>query len=177
MSKYLNKALFMREDPMRGVSAPDGSTKARIERASLRLFAEHGIDGVSIKDIAKACKLSDGAMYRHFESKEALARQLFEAIHKSLMAVVKDSLEDGASLEDTVRAVTTAARCTTTSKGSSVSWGSAKHDRSPWRTRMPFSMRCSALAGVRTSPTTSWPSRSRRSTRCAPMKPVEPVMK
>ncbi len=108
MSKYLNKALFMREDPKRGVSAPNGSTKARIERASLRLFAEHGIDGVSIKDIAKACELSDGAMYRHFESKDALARQLFEAIHKRLMGLVKDTLEDGATLEDTVRAVTAA---------------------------------------------------------------------
>jgi AcrR family transcriptional regulator len=108
MSKFLNKALFMREDPKRGVSAPDGSTKARIERASLRLFAEHGIDGVSIKDIAKACDLSDGAMYRHFESKEALARQLFEAIHKRLMGLVKETLTEGASLEQTVRAVVSA---------------------------------------------------------------------
>ena len=50
----------------RGVSAKDGTTKAKIERAALQLFAEHGVDGVSTKQIAAAAGISEGAIYRHF---------------------------------------------------------------------------------------------------------------
>jgi len=77
MSDYsLNYALFMEmsvstghfkghyHDPARGVSAVDGTNKAKIERAALSLFAEHGVDGVSTKSIAQqaAVRLLEGAM-------------------------------------------------------------------------------------------------------------------
>ena len=52
-------------------------TKARIEQAALNLFAEKGVQYTSIKDISKASGLSDGAMYRHFKSKEELITHLF----------------------------------------------------------------------------------------------------
>ena len=52
---------------LRGVSSVDGTTKARIERAAVILFAEHGVDGVSTKQIAKAAGISEGAIYRHFD--------------------------------------------------------------------------------------------------------------
>ncbi len=54
-----------------------GSTKERIERAALALFAASGIDGVSVKQIARRAGVSQGALYSHFESKEDLAWQLF----------------------------------------------------------------------------------------------------
>jgi AcrR family transcriptional regulator len=57
---------------------PDGGgTKERIERAALRLFVEKGVNGASIRDIAQAVGLSDGALYRHYASKEDLVWQLF----------------------------------------------------------------------------------------------------
>jgi AcrR family transcriptional regulator len=57
---------------------PDGgSTKERIERVALRLFVEKGVDGASIRDIAQAVGLSDGALYRHYASKEDLVWRLF----------------------------------------------------------------------------------------------------
>lgn len=108
MDSFLRADIFDREDDARGVASKDGTTRARIERAALKLFARGGIDGVSIKDIAGACNLSDGAMYRHFDSKEALARTLFEAIHARLLALLKASIATDASLEDTVRAVVAA---------------------------------------------------------------------
>ena len=108
METFLRADIFDRDDDMRGVAAKDGTTRARIERAALKLFARGGIDGVSIKDIAGACGLSDGAMYRHFESKEALARTLFEAIHARLANVLADTIKPNASLEDTVQAVVAA---------------------------------------------------------------------
>ncbi len=51
--------------------------KAKVERAALERFAANGIDGVSIADIAAAAGVSQGALYRHYASKEELAWTLF----------------------------------------------------------------------------------------------------
>lgn len=104
----LRQDLFEGLNPNEGVTARYGTTKARIERAALQLFARHGVDGVSIKQIAGACDISDGAMYRHFKSKDELARQLFEAIHRRLTDLVSDTLDPSADLETMTRTVVTA---------------------------------------------------------------------
>lgn len=52
-------------------------TRERISSAALELFAEKGFDGTSVRDIARAAGIAEGALYRHFPSKEALARSLF----------------------------------------------------------------------------------------------------
>lgn len=46
-------------------------------RAAVQLFVEKGIDGTTIKDIAALAHVSEGALYRHFKSKEALAWHIF----------------------------------------------------------------------------------------------------
>ena len=51
--------------------------KTLIERAALRLFVERGVAETSIKEIARAAKVSQGAMYNHYVSKDELAWQLF----------------------------------------------------------------------------------------------------
>ncbi|WP_291844767.1 TetR/AcrR family transcriptional regulator [Maricaulis sp.] len=108
MTGMLREGLFDGSNPNIGVTAKTGTTKARIERAALQLFASHGMDGVSIKQIAEACTISDGAMYRHFKSKDALARLMFEAIHKKLLDMVASHLRPNASLEEIARALVTA---------------------------------------------------------------------
>jgi len=63
----------------------DGTeTRARIEAQALLLFAEKGVDGTSVRDIAQAVGVTEGALYRHFTSKEMLARQLFLAHYAAL---------------------------------------------------------------------------------------------
>jgi AcrR family transcriptional regulator len=52
-------------------------TRERIERAALKHFVEQGIAETSIRDIADEARISLGAMYNHFDSKEELAWQLF----------------------------------------------------------------------------------------------------
>ena len=42
-------------------------------QAASRLFREHGIDGVGVADIGREAGLTHGALYAHFDSKEALA--------------------------------------------------------------------------------------------------------
>ena len=56
--------------------------KGRVERAALELFAGRGIDGVSIAEIASAAGISQGALYRHYRSKEELAAHLFSEAYR-----------------------------------------------------------------------------------------------
>ncbi len=50
----------------------DLTARARIRDAALRLFAERGIGGATIRDIAKAAGVSGGLVRHHFGSKEEL---------------------------------------------------------------------------------------------------------
>jgi AcrR family transcriptional regulator len=58
-----------------------GAVKTKVERAAVDLFAANGFDGVSIADIAAAAGVSQGALYRHYPSKEELAWALFSTAY------------------------------------------------------------------------------------------------
>ena len=47
----------------------------------MELFAANGFDGVSVADIAAAAGVSQGALYRHYRSKEELGWALFSAAY------------------------------------------------------------------------------------------------
>jgi AcrR family transcriptional regulator len=53
------------------------AAKPLIDSAALRLFVEKGVDGTSVRDVAAAAGVSEGALYRHYESKDALVWALF----------------------------------------------------------------------------------------------------
>jgi len=53
-------------------SPEDLTARARIRDAALQLFAERGIAGATIRDIAAAAGVSSGLVRHHFGSKEAL---------------------------------------------------------------------------------------------------------
>jgi AcrR family transcriptional regulator len=55
--------------------------KEKVEEAALKLFAAHGVDGVAIGDIAAKAGVSQGALYRHYPSKDELAWSLFAAAY------------------------------------------------------------------------------------------------
>ena len=57
---------------------PFSDTRQRIEDASIKLFAARGIAETSVRDITRAVGISEGALYRHFESKDDLVWQAFE---------------------------------------------------------------------------------------------------
>ena len=72
-------------------------TRERIERTALRLFAERGVDQATIKYIAAGAGISEGAIYRHFESKDALLRELFATNYRRValeLAVARDEAPD-----------------------------------------------------------------------------------
>ncbi|HEX6324007.1 MAG TPA: TetR/AcrR family transcriptional regulator [Vicinamibacterales bacterium] len=75
-------------------------TRERIERAATRLFVEKGVAETSVRDIAQAVELSEGALYRHFASKEDLVWRIFEAHYLAFA----ERLQALADAERTVRA-------------------------------------------------------------------------
>jgi AcrR family transcriptional regulator len=64
-------------------------TRDRIEQAAVRLFVEKGVAETTIKDIARAVGLSEGALYRHFEGKEDLVWAAFERHYVAFGATLK----------------------------------------------------------------------------------------
>ena len=68
----------------RGVTAVDGTTKARIERAALTLFQEGEMEKATTRAIAARAGISEGALYRHYTSKEEIWEGLFFTIHARL---------------------------------------------------------------------------------------------
>ena len=59
-------------------------SKSRILDSATELFCRYGFDRVSISQVMKLAKLTHGAFYTHFESKEALYRETFrEALKRS----------------------------------------------------------------------------------------------
>jgi AcrR family transcriptional regulator len=52
-------------------------TPERILRAAVRLFSEHGIDAVSLREITTAAGVNTAAAHYHFGSKEAVLQELF----------------------------------------------------------------------------------------------------
>jgi AcrR family transcriptional regulator len=58
--------------------------REKVDRAAIDLFAARGVDGVSIADIATAAGVSQGALYRHYRSKDELATQLFAVAYRQM---------------------------------------------------------------------------------------------
>jgi AcrR family transcriptional regulator len=84
----------------------DGArTKARIEAEAVRLFAEKGVDGTSVRDIAAAVGVAEGALYRHFTGKETLSRSIFLSGYADLAARILEIARSAGTFEATVAEV------------------------------------------------------------------------
>lgn len=83
-------------------------TKHRIARAALELFVQDGFDAATTRQIAARCGLSEGAIYRHYASKDDIARDLFMLIHTRLTGLVPEAAKDARTIDEAVMAVTKA---------------------------------------------------------------------
>lgn len=73
--------------------APRGRDEvvAALRRAAAELFADRGARAVSVREIASRAGVNHGLLHRHFGSKEALRRDVFEATAASFRGHVSDT--------------------------------------------------------------------------------------
>ncbi len=77
----------MSAEPVR-VKAPRGDTRERIQSVALELFAEHGYEKTSLREIAERLDVTKAALYYHFKSKEDIVRSFTEDYVTDLDALI-----------------------------------------------------------------------------------------
>jgi AcrR family transcriptional regulator len=61
-------------------------TRAALVAAARQLFGQRGFAATSVEDVARAARVTTGALYHHFPTKTALFETVFEAVHRDLLA-------------------------------------------------------------------------------------------
>jgi AcrR family transcriptional regulator len=78
------------------------STREQLIAIATRLFGERGYEGASIEAVLRESGVSRGALYHHFDNKEALFEAVFEGVEAS---VSHEILAATAGLDDPVDAL------------------------------------------------------------------------
>ena len=76
-------------------SAEDLTARARIRDAALRLFAERGLDGTTIRDIAREAGVSGGLIRHHFGSKDDLRAACDSYALDQMMRIKEQAVLEG----------------------------------------------------------------------------------
>lgn len=80
-------------------------TKELISRTALELFVAKGITETTVRDIAQAAGLAEGTLYRHFESKDHLAWELFSTNYIAFARELDRLQQEYATLKDKLAAM------------------------------------------------------------------------
>lgn len=95
-------------DPAESKRPRARNARPLIEGAALRLFVDKGVDAATTREIAVEAGVSEGALYRHYKSKDDLAVALFMETHNRLGKMMLEAWTEGGTLEARVRRVVTA---------------------------------------------------------------------
>lgn len=91
-------------------AAPAPSERRRqIVDISAQLFAERGYKATTVRAIGDAAGVLSGSLYHHFDSKEAIADELFTIYFEGLVARYRDIIDVGADPRETFTSVVRAA--------------------------------------------------------------------
>lgn len=80
-------------------------TRERLLAAAAQLFADRGIDAVSVDHVAEAAGRTSGAVYDHFGSKQGMLLALLDAWEQSLVTVIAAEFELASTVSERLRAV------------------------------------------------------------------------
>ena len=94
-----------RRTPPIYVSPDDAPGKVSILMAALHLFVRDGLCETSVRDIAAASGVTNPALFKHFESKDELARFLFERCYLELAGRVAAAIAQPGSFATRQRAI------------------------------------------------------------------------
>ena len=81
---------------------PEENTKDRLQGAALRLVARDGA-GASVRAIAREAGVSEGALYRHYKSREHLIGAVFEDLVRPMIAQKEGLVAMRAPMHDRLR--------------------------------------------------------------------------
>jgi AcrR family transcriptional regulator len=84
------------------------SAKPRIDQAAVDLFTRLGVDAATTKEIAALAGVSEGAIYRHYKSKDELAVSLFMGVHRRLSQLIDEAAAKETDISGKAAAVVTA---------------------------------------------------------------------
>lgn len=80
-------------------------TRATLLKTALTVFSAKGYSAATLDDVAKAAKMTRGAIYWHFKSKAELYNTLVEEVSARGVAVVQQAVAEGGSLIEILRRV------------------------------------------------------------------------
>jgi len=86
------------------MSRPIQKRKGIIE-AAMRLFVEKGVEGTTTRQIAQLAQAGEGTMFRHYESKEALAWEIFDENLQTLINEYEKTTQAMTSTHDKIRSM------------------------------------------------------------------------
>jgi len=86
----------------------DGGRRDSIVRVAARLFAHKGVDGTTVREIAKDVGVLSGSLYHHFPSKDAIADEILRGYLTDLLAGYREVLAVPTDPRDAVRGLITA---------------------------------------------------------------------
>jgi AcrR family transcriptional regulator len=72
---------------------PDSGGREIIIETSAKLFNQQGYNGVSIRDIAQACGLTNAALYYHFKNKEDLFLAMLQRDHEKTLTALREAAD------------------------------------------------------------------------------------
>jgi AcrR family transcriptional regulator len=106
MRTSLSEDLLLESCPERGKHDKAGRQQALIDAAT-RVFAEHGFDGATTREVAERAGCSEGLIHRYFGGKRGLLLAILET-RASMVANSIDQLQPpAAAVLDTVRGILT----------------------------------------------------------------------
>lgn len=102
------KKSLQTQDRAAATRDPDGIRDSIVEEA-MELFAHYGYTKTNIGDIARACEMSAGNLYRYFRNKQAIGHAVVARFFAAEDRLIAEVLEAGGTAEHRIRATVTAA--------------------------------------------------------------------
>jgi TetR/AcrR family acrAB operon transcriptional repressor len=90
---------------MRRTKEEAGRTRAALLKTALAVFSAEGYSAATLDDVAKAARVTRGAVYWHFKNKADLYNTLLEEVSVRAAEVVQGAVAEGGSLIDILRRV------------------------------------------------------------------------
>lgn len=89
---------------VRGPYTPDATRQAIIDSA-LKLFERNGFQATSVQAVADEAKVTKGAFYHHFSSKEELVHMIHDEFVDYQLGAIREILDSGTEPADQLRRV------------------------------------------------------------------------